>query len=298
MANVQASYNAGMGSVSGTLTHEQTVQRESFLNNSSTTVITYGGTAQDGITLSNSQQTAANLQAWRDSVPDKPTLVEFAESGSLIPIWELCSTEQRANELKNAFEEYSKDNTNKLIFPKIVAVVYEHDNKIGESRTFDTSQLGNHSSMGAIGFNDKISSLEVTAGYRVIAYEHANFNGRWMVFDGGYWHSLGGTWINGKISSLIIEEAKESNMVVAEIFEDANYKGRAQQLLLGNYPNMDNLHVRNDKASSIKVKPGYKVLAYEHANYGGKCVEYTTNTSYVGSSFNDKISSLTVVKIN
>ena len=292
MANVKASYNSSIGSVGGELNHEGTVNREEFAKNSATTVITYGGTAQDGSVLSANQQGPSNLQVWRDSVLSKPVLVAFGETGALIPIWELCSTTARSNELKKAFDEYAKGK--EVIIPKKGATAYERVNYVGRSYVFDA---GSYSNLNSINFNDMISSIKVEPGFRVRAYEHANFSGGFRIFEGGYWYDDVGARIRGKTSSMIVEEANESNKVVATIFQDVNYKGNYQELVLGSYPNMSNFFVGNDSVSSIKVAPGYKVMAYEHTNYGGKLVEFTSNTSSFGSiSFNDKISSLKVVK--
>ena len=112
-SNVKASYNVGFASVSGEVDHEEEMNKEQFNSNSSTTVITYGGSAQDGKSITD--KSGAALQTWRDSVPDRSVLVEFGPTGALIPIWELCSSQARADELKTAFNEYSKGK--QTIFP-------------------------------------------------------------------------------------------------------------------------------------------------------------------------------------
>ena len=118
-ANVSASYNAGIGSVTEEYGSETAENREDFLRNSSTTVITYGGTAQDGRTLTGGQQNPSVLQAWRDSVPSRSVLVDFGEVGqdALIPIWTLCEDQGRGVELAFAFREYAKANGRTIILP-------------------------------------------------------------------------------------------------------------------------------------------------------------------------------------
>ncbi len=53
----------------------------------------------------------------------------------------------------------------------------------------------------------------------------------------------------------------------------------------------------NDQVSSIKIVGDYKVVLYEHNNYGGSSVTYSGNSSYVGNNFNDKASSAKIYKI-
>jgi len=294
-ANAKASYNTGIASISGGTSHEKTVQRDKFLENCSISVITYGGSAQDGSVLSPNQQGASNLQQWRDSVQNRSVLVAFGEAGGLIPIWELCNDAPngpRATELRLAFAEYAKDKKNVLEIRKKAATVYEHVTFEGKSYVFDE---GNYSNMGDYNFNDIISSIEVEPGFMVKAYEHANYSGKFDIYEGGTsYYKLGR--MNDKISSMKIEKVNDNNRLAATIYKHDKYDGASQDLTVGIYPNMGNLNVGNDAVSSIKVTPGYKVLAYEHADFKGKCVEYTSNTSNLGS-FNDKISSIKVVKI-
>jgi len=291
-ANVKAGYNAGVGSISGEYNHEKAEQREKFLSNSATTVITYGGTGQDGTVLSVSQQGVSKLQEWRDSVPGAPAFAAFGETNALLPIWELCSTEARANELKAAFEVYAKSQGNTLVLPKKGITVWVNENYVGDSKVFD---VGNYSNMGDFGINDQISSLRVEPGRQVRAYQHDNYGGRFWIFEGGKQYTLGGSWWDNTISSMIVEDANENNVVAARIYWDEDYGGSYQVLPVGDYPNMSKFLVTNDKASSIKVTPGYKVIVYWDVDYKGGSREFTSDVSNLGS-WNDKISSIKVMK--
>ena len=51
----------------------------------------------------------------------------------------------------------------------------------------------------------------------------------------------------------------------------------------------------NDEISSIRIIGDYKVKLFEHTNYGGSSITYTSGTSFVGS-FNDKASSAKIYK--
>ncbi|MTJ07096.1 beta/gamma crystallin-related protein, partial [Anabaena sp. UHCC 0204] len=50
----------------------------------------------------------------------------------------------------------------------------------------------------------------------------------------------------------------------------------------------------NDKISSISIAKGWVIRGYEHSNFGGQEVVWTSSTNYVGNNWNDKISSLRV----
>lgn len=59
---------------------------------------------------------------------------------------------------------------------------------------------------------------------------------------------------------------------------------------------MGNLsRVGNDKISSIKIQPGYKVIAYQDDSFQGASRTYKSSISFT-SNFNDQISSIKVVK--
>ena len=286
-ANVKAGFNAGVGSISAELKHESTTNETSYRQHSSTSVITYGGLAQDGNRLSAEKQKVSALQEWRDSVSDRPVWVDFGETNALVPIWELCSDGQRASMLKLAFTIYSMGK--QPVFPKKTAIAYDNYNFLGNSKIFN---LGNYGTMGT--FSNKISSIRVEPGYTVRAYEDINFQGRFRIYVGGYEYPSLDSGMNNNIASMIIEESNESNKIVATIYQHKNYGGNYQDLTLGNYPNMKSFFVGNDSVSSIKVAPGYKILLYEDVDFKGKCVEYTGN--YYSISFSDKTSSIKVVK--
>jgi hypothetical protein len=157
-ANVQASYNAIAGSVSGEFDYGTVENREQFLSNSSITVITYGGLAQDGKSLSAAQQGASALQAWRDSIPNRSVLVEFGKTGStaLLPIWELCSESARANALKAAFDTYASGR--QTVLPQPQKYLYD--------LCFVTSNISKEVALGLIpdGFTSTYVDLNAGAG--------------------------------------------------------------------------------------------------------------------------------------
>ena len=53
-------------------------------------------------------------------------------------------------------------------------------------------------------------------------------------------------------------------------------------------------NVCNDEISAIKIPPGLKVTVWENENFQGDHVTYTSDTSWLGEYWNDKVSSLKV----
>ena len=80
------------------------------------------------------------------------------------------------------------------------------------------------------------------------------------------------------------------------IYQDSNYGGRSASLGVGSY-NLASLQAKgfkNDDLSSVKVPSGYKVTLYWDDNFSGSTKVLTGDTSYVGSDWNDKASSIKV----
>lgn len=83
----------------------------------------------------------------------------------------------------------------------------------------------------------------------------------------------------------------------AQLFVDRNFTGASAILDTGNY-NIEKLSARdsvgNDTVSSIRVAPGYVVVAYTDADFGGASKTFIADAPYVGDDFNDLISSVKV----
>ena len=50
----------------------------------------------------------------------------------------------------------------------------------------------------------------------------------------------------------------------------------------------------NDQISSFECQPGCRIVAFEHANFGGARQTFAGSTGFVGQFWNDRISSLEV----
>lgn len=82
------------------------------------------------------------------------------------------------------------------------------------------------------------------------------------------------------------------------IYQDINYGGNTVSLGLGDY-NLASLQAkgfRNDDLSSIKCPWGYKVTLYADDNFSGATKVITADTSWIGSNWNDRVSSIKVEK--
>lgn len=82
------------------------------------------------------------------------------------------------------------------------------------------------------------------------------------------------------------------------VYGDINYGGSAVSLEVGEYnlSDMIAMGIPNDSISSLKVPFGYKVTAYQDANFAGEAKVYTSNTSWVGNQYNDWVSSIKIEK--
>ena len=77
-------------------------------------------------------------------------------------------------------------------------------------------------------------------------------------------------------------------------YADINYGGAASgSKQPGDYASLPG-DVPNDWMSSLRVPAGWTVLAYEHGNFGGAVCTYTADTSWVGTTCNDKMSSFKI----
>jgi len=56
--------------------------------------------------------------------------------------------------------------------------------------------------------------------------------------------------------------------------------------------------IRNDTMSSARVAPGYGLRLFQHVNYRGRAVTFTSDDPcFVNNRFNDTVSSVEVFKL-
>ena len=83
---------------------------------------------------------------------------------------------------------------------------------------------------------------------------------------------------------------------VVTTFKDINFTGFSGGFSIGDY-NLNALRalgVADNSITSVQVAEGYKVILYFDDNFTGQSMEITSNTAYVGGSFNDQVTSLRV----
>jgi hypothetical protein len=148
---------------------------------------------------------------------------------------------------------------------------------------YDSNELG-------IG-NDRISSVHVAPGYRVILFKNSHFSGKTRVLteDAG---QLGN--FNDETSSIRVERISrhDDQQPPVVIFSNSNYKGRSQALGPGAYDRED-LQIGNNKLSSLRVAPGCQATLFEGEHYSGKSAVVTGDAPSV-ERFNDSTSSIRV----
>ncbi|MFQ9514879.1 MAG: RICIN domain-containing protein [Eubacterium sp.] len=82
------------------------------------------------------------------------------------------------------------------------------------------------------------------------------------------------------------------------IYQDINYGGASASLGLGNYTlsSLQAKGFKNDDLSSVKCPWGYKVTLYADDNFSGATKVVTEDTSWIGTDWNDRVSSIKVEK--
>lgn len=78
------------------------------------------------------------------------------------------------------------------------------------------------------------------------------------------------------------------------LYQHSNFGGTSQVLGIGS-TDMNGLSGGNDQVSSVKVSSGCTAYLYEHAGFQGRVLKITSDTSWVGDSWNDVVSSVKVV---
>lgn len=96
----------------------------------------------------------------------------------------------------------------------------------------------------------------------------------------------------------LINAIIDCNVFPVTIYSDSDYGGQSLSLPVGTTNFWDWEPVGNDAISSLKVAPGYRVTLYTDSFCGGSAMTFTSDTSWVGYSFNDRFSSMVVEKIN
>ncbi|KAI0341969.1 hypothetical protein BDW22DRAFT_223056 [Trametopsis cervina] len=105
-AKISASYSVASGGID--LSAEQKQAMNSFNESSTNSIVTKGGDPRYG-----NENFLQNVEDWAASIVDYPEFVEFGSEPCFSGIWELASTKERQETLKNAYptfvRQYSHD---------------------------------------------------------------------------------------------------------------------------------------------------------------------------------------------
>lgn len=187
-------------------------------------------------------------------------------------------------------------------------VIFADCNFRGGSRTYGPGAY-NTDQLAGVG-NDKVSSIQVPAGWQVIVYADANWGGASRTYYSTV-NCLENSW-NDRISSMRIysnsgnqgnwnpgnnnnngyEDYPSGNDGIT-LFEDCYFSGRHSYLRPGRYDTRE-MGIGNDRISSIKIPSGYSVTVYGDGGFNGGRRYFTRDVNCLASDWNDKISSIEV----
>ncbi len=155
--------------------------------------------------------------------------------------------------------------------------------------------------------NDQISSIKIPNGLKVIAFQDNDFRGGSQTIKGDQ-NCLTGDW-NDHISSIRVERNYPTNTKpvndrnpgasksMITVYEDNNFRGKSFQFApKGNWNVKDGFP--NDRISSIRVPRGLKITVYTDDFQKGFSRTFTSDVSSFDVSLNDKVSSITVERVN
>lgn len=159
-----------------------------------------------------------------------------------------------------------------------IVTLYEHDNYGGASTELKTTFFSNPD-LRPYNFNDKASSyIVIDPAYVVHFYQNIGYGGDTFavrpspLFSNAiYYNDLNKTSFNDKISSYKAVYIDPSGLPGVQLQENPGYgtDGRIGFFPIGNYPNLDNTIIKNDKAGYFNIWPNTSVTFYDSQNYGG-----------------------------
>lgn len=154
-------------------------------------------------------------------------------------------------------------------------------------------------------FRYDISSVEIPSGLRVKVFLNDQLNGSSYTLNEN--SSCLNSTMNDRIGSIVVEERRFGggnygnnppyNEQQVMIYTDEDYRGQSVVVYPGTYATMSQLNFPDDALTSLRVPAGYRVVLYEHPNFGGKSYTITESKSkFYISGWNDKTSSIAVYR--
>lgn len=196
------------------------------------------------------------------------------------------------------FRDRGNNNNNRFA----AATLFESCNYTGNRNTLGP---GYHDVVDLGISNDRLSSFQLANGYSITLFENSGYSGKSYTYNNSE-NCLTYTW-NNKVSSVHIFRNRNGNYNDGyypdnnngggiTIYRDCNYRGTSKVLTEGSY-NVSQLGIGNDRLSSFRLSPGYRITIFENANYSGNSASYNNDVSCLGTNWNDRVSSIRIDRI-
>ena len=206
------------------------------------------------------------------------------------------------------------------------AVVQYNDEGDDASQTWNFTHLGK-GVYKIVAFNNKSRSLNVLNASRdnktqVNLHDYSGLaSQQFIVVDGtdGYYQLIDrnsgkaveipessknlGEWIkiydnNGsKTQQWGIEENRMEGVAIGTLYKDIDYKEASIGISEGDWSasRLERYNYDLKAVTSLKVTPGFKIIAYKGTDFNGDSKTFTSDAGFVGADFNDQIGSLRIV---
>ncbi|SHN36369.1 Por secretion system C-terminal sorting domain-containing protein [Chitinophaga sp. CF418] len=143
--------------------------------------------------------------------------------------------------------------------------------------------------------DDAISSFTIPVGYQVTFYWDDNFTGASITRTASE-SFIGLDW-NDKVTSLIVSRVSPGEQAV--FYTDINYAGTAVALSAGTYTRAQMIGngLPDDAITSFTLPAGYQVTFFWDDNFTGASITKSASEAWIGTEWNDKVTSLIVTKV-
>ncbi|MCX4241083.1 beta/gamma crystallin-related protein [Paraliomyxa miuraensis] len=138
-----------------------------------------------------------------------------------------------------------------------------------------------------------VTSVWVSPGYQVTLYENKDFSGRSKVLTGDA-DNIGDD-LDDNVSAVIVERVDSTAPVV--LYQHQGFVGKRQRLRVGRHDVSQLSSIGNDAVTSLCVAKGHRVTLFENSGFTGRFKCFTGDVPFVGSDFNDTVSSLIIEKL-
>ena len=164
--------------------------------------------------------------------------------------------------------------------------MFEHINYGGG--TFHIPEHQSYTYLGDV-WNDRVSSVQVSAQCQLITYQHVNYGGDRRVYSNSA-SFVGNLW-NDQISSAQCQCSRGAENRQCVLYQHRDFAGQPYRLSANTQ-----IHYVgdgfNDQASSVSVPYGCELHVYQHRDFGGDVRTFRSgNNEYFGDLWNDQVSS-------